>query len=150
MATHVIPQSRIVSVESRIVVEGCINCGLDFGIGERFRKQRLDDHGTFYCPNGHGQHFTADNEAERLRKQVARLQQTAQTSRENEQFHRERAAHERRSAAATRGHLTRLRKRIANGVCPCCTRSFENVRRHIQGQHPEWVAEHPDALQEQA
>lgn len=45
---------------------------------------------------------------------------------------------ERRSHSATKGHLTRAKKRVANGVCPCCNRSFENLRRHMKAKHPDW------------
>ena len=32
----------------------------------------------------------------------------------------------------------RLAKRTAKGVCPCCKRSFVNLRRHMEGQHPQY------------
>lgn len=32
----------------------------------------------------------------------------------------------------------RLKKRIKNGVCPCCTRSFTNVQRHMATKHPDY------------
>ena len=41
-----------------------------------------------------------------------------------------------RSNRALRGHLTRQRKRAAAGMCPCCRRTFENVARHMESQHP--------------
>lgn len=34
----------------------------------------------------------------------------------------------------------RLKKRVKNGVCPCCTRSFTNLRRHISTKHPDYAA----------
>ena len=45
---------------------------------------------------------------------------------------------EQRAHSATKGQLTRARKRAANGVCPCCHRSFENVARHVAKQHPDF------------
>lgn len=45
---------------------------------------------------------------------------------------------ERRAHAATKGQLTKTKKRIANGVCPCCNRSFANLERHMAGQHPDY------------
>lgn len=39
---------------------------------------------------------------------------------------------------ATRAKLVRDRARFANGVCPCCNRSFENVARHMRTQHPDY------------
>jgi hypothetical protein len=46
-----------------------------------------------------------------------------------------------RSHAATKGHVTRKKRqleRVASGVCPCCNRSFVNLRRHMKTQHPEF------------
>jgi len=147
MSITITAQTRTVYVEKAIDIIQCAGCGIDFGIGQDFERRRREDHGTFYCPNGHSNVYDHETEAENLRFQNERLRAQAKTARENEQFHRERAAHERRSAAAVRGHLTRLRNRISNGVCPCCQRSFENVRNHIKGQHPAFAETHPDALE---
>jgi hypothetical protein len=48
---------------------------------------------------------------------------------------------ERRSKAAYKGQLTKVRRKVANGSCPCCNRHFENLQRHMQTKHPEYVAE---------
>lgn len=34
-------------------------------------------------------------------------------------------------------------KRIHNGVCPCCNRSFVNLQRHMKTKHPEVVSVEP-------
>ncbi|WP_165394478.1 helix-turn-helix domain-containing protein [Pseudoxanthomonas winnipegensis] len=31
-----------------------------------------------------------------------------------------------------------MRQRVMNGVCPCCNRTFENLRRHMHDKHPEF------------
>lgn len=31
----------------------------------------------------------------------------------------------------------------ACGVCPCCNRSFTNVRRHMTSQHPDYTIPEP-------
>ena len=41
---------------------------------------------------------------------------------------------------STRAHMTRLKKRVGHGVCPCCTKSFANLREHMRRQHPQFVA----------
>ena len=28
-------------------------------------------------------------------------------------------------------------KRVHNGVCPCCNRSFQNLQKHMKTKHPE-------------
>lgn len=74
------------------------------------------------------------SELERTRKQLER----AET---RERAARDQAEAAERSAIAYKGHATRLRKRAAAGVCPCCTRSFQNLQRHMASQHPTFSGE---------
>lgn len=59
-------------------------------------------------------------------------------SRRNEEL-REEAKRERNRANGYKGHATRITKRAKAGVCPCCNRSFENLRRHMASQHPTFT-----------
>ena len=110
----------------------CYLCGVAFGVPAYLKENRLDDHESFYCPNGHRQHYTGPTEKERLRKSL----EVANNSRD---FYSRRLDAEVRSKRAIRAHLTRAKKkleRVAHGVCPCCHRSFENLRRHMSAKHP--------------
>lgn len=42
---------------------------------------------------------------------------------------------------ATKGVVTKFRRRVGNGVCPCCTRTFTNLSRHMTTNHPDFKAE---------
>jgi chemotaxis response regulator CheB len=44
-----------------------------------------------------------------------------------------------REHSATRAQLTKTKKRVANGVCPCCNRTFKQLARHMKAKHPEFV-----------
>lgn len=121
-----------------VVLMDCCVCGVTLAMPADYEKRRKEDHASFYCLNGHTQAFqgeTAQEKELRLAKQQA---VEAQRSREASE----------RSKAAYKGHLTRMRNRIANGVCPvqACQRSFQNVHAHITKMHPEWANEHPEAL----
>ena len=122
------------SWEITLVQEICPNCGVTFGMPSDYQQQRQKDHGTFYCPNGHSQYYPADNEVERLKKRLA-------SQRETTQYYRQRMENVEGSLRTTKGQVTKLKKRIANGVCPCCHRHFANLERHMQGQHPDYVNE---------
>jgi hypothetical protein len=45
----------------------------------------------------------------------------------------------RRGAAAQKGQKTRIKNRIARGVCPCCNRSFADLGAHMQQKHPHFT-----------
>lgn len=90
-------------------------------------------HNAVYCPLGH-QWVRRESDADRLRAAEAK-----QRHLEDQLLAAE------REAEAVRVRLVRDRHRFANGVCPCCNRSFENVARHIRGQHPDYDPTRLDA-----
>lgn len=102
----------------------CCVCGTPFAIDAYLYGKLFENHNDFYCPNGHSQHFTGKTEAEKLREELARKEQAF--SRElNQRLEAER-------------QLNRLKKRVGNGTCPCCKRSFSNLHRHMKTKHPEF------------
>lgn len=117
-----------------LVSEECCNCGVLFAMPDDMKQRRKDDHQTFWCPNGHGQHYTAKSDAEKLQDKLDQeKQRTAALLAEKDQVEA--------SLRATKGQLTKAKRRAANGVCPCCKRTFKDLARHVAGQHPQYVAE---------
>jgi hypothetical protein len=120
--------------------ETCCRCGVEFGMPKALRDVRLADHGNFYCPLGHPQHYTAGKtEVELEREKRERAEADRDFWMREEAAERERAEAEKRRHAATKGQLTKAKKRIGNGVCPCCNRHFSNVERHMATQHPDFA-----------
>jgi len=128
-------------VETLTVLTCCHEkCGVTFAFTQSFERQRRDDHETFYCPNGHEQHYYVDNEKEKLRKELAAAQRRNNSLASDLRWEEMRVLEFKRSAAAHKGHATRIRNLIAQGVCPVpgCRRNFTNVRAHLASQHPDW------------
>lgn len=115
-----------------LVAIECGECGATFAATESFVAARRADHRTFYCLNGHARHYPQKSEAEKLRDRL-RITESQLT---HTQDQLQATEYQRR---AQKGQVTRLRNRIAAGVCPCCNRSFQDVRAHMQGQHPEFA-----------
>ncbi|SBN64418.1 hypothetical protein GA0004736_3378 [Curtobacterium sp. 9128] len=131
-----------------LVVISCAHCDTAFGMTQTMHATLRRDHGTFYCPRGHANHYPGESDLEREQRLRKLAEQQTRFTRASRDAARDQADAAERSARAYKGHVTRLRNRIANGVCPVadCRRSFSNVRRHIAGQHPEWAHEHPEAM----
>lgn len=125
----------VTTTEIGIRAVECGECGIVFGMTDTYYEKRLEDHRTWYCPNGHPRAYLGKSEAEKLQQ---RLTNERELRRETEQ----RLERERRAHRATKGKLTKTKNRVAAGVCPCCNRTFQNLGRHMQGQHPDYV-EHP-------
>lgn len=106
----------------------CYSCACLFAWPAELRKRRLNDRKSFWCPNGHEQHFTGPSEADRLRTEVQRKEELL----EAERARVSRLAQERDRAAKAHN---RMRTRIWNGVCPCCNRTFQNLMQHMRTEH---------------
>lgn len=113
-------------------------CGLVFGVPKWWESGRREDHTWWFCPNGHRQYFSAKSDTEKLQDQLKTEKQRVQYWQAEELRERRRADMERRRAAAARGQVTKVKKRVGNGVCPCCTRTFQNLARHMASQHPDY------------
>ena len=131
------------TLEGTFTLVTCANCGIGFAIPEHFETKRRADHANFYCPSGHSNHWPHQTEAEKLRAAVASQKQIAELwQRRHEASQREAVAvgHQLRS---TKGVVTRIKRRVAHGVCPCCQRTFADLARHMNGQHPEFAPASP-------
>lgn len=117
----------------------CCNCGCVFGMTAEMDKRLRESRGTFHCPNGHAQHYLAETEADKLKRQVAQLQTNLEhkDARINQLVDQGEAL--KRSRSAIRGVHTRTCNRIKHGVCPCCTRTFQNLAAHMKTKHPDFV-----------
>lgn len=136
---------------SDLVEESCFQCGVVFAMPRTLHNTCRRDKQTFYCPNGHGQAYT-QSEADRLRAALQKQQQETEAAKaqaERERRWRLEGADERRHLerrlAAQRGVTTRMKNRVAAGVCPCCNRTFTNLQRHMATKHAGFLAEEVQA-----
>jgi len=107
-------------------------CGHRILLSDEHYKSCKENHRTWYCTIcGSARQFVGKTTVDQLRGDLAAAKQREETER-----------HLRVQAEAARDAATlaakQLRKRVKNGVCPCCTRSFENLREHIKTKHPEY------------
>lgn len=110
-----------------LVVETCW-CGIRHAIPSELARQAKHNGKAVYCPLGH-RWVVRETDADRLARELAEERRRAQANRDL--LHAEERSH-----SATRGHLTRQRKRVAAGVCPCCGRTFQQLARHMANKHP--------------
>lgn len=108
-------------------VERCCNCGVEWGMTRALRQARLDDGDWFYCPNGHGQHFTRSTKDE-----LREAQRALASAREDLRV---------RSVELKQANdeLKRQRQRSKGGACPCCNRTFVQLARHMKAKHPDYT-----------
>ncbi len=107
-----------------LVVMRCGQCGISFAVPDFFQRERIEDGGSWYCPNGHCRAYT-EPEVKKLQRKLASAEARAIAAED------QRRAAEKRAAAA--------RKRTGNGVCPCCKRTFVQLARHMNAKHPDYA-----------
>lgn len=106
----------------------CGICGISFQVPSEFHRTRREAGSDWYCPNGHCRVFRTSD--------VDDLKKRLEAERGRTRFAQRQLKNEQSSHRATKGHLTRQKNRAAAGVCPCCTRTFEQLARHMKTQHP--------------
>ncbi len=110
----------------------CGGCGILFAAPKYWMDERRKNAGDFHCPNGCNRTYR-ESEASKLKKQLeekerALTAQKCETMRVNQLLE-----HERQEKAKA----DRKMRRVHKGVCPCCNRSFTNLRRHMETKHPD-------------
>lgn len=111
-----------------LVTQECCNCHCLFAMSADLERRLRKSREYFYCPAGHAQHFCGESPEQKLQRALdAKAREL-----EVQEAATARAKAERDQVA--RAH-TRMRTRVMNGVCPCCNRSFTNLRRHMADMH---------------
>lgn len=124
------------TIPTTYTVIDCYKCGTLFAVPEQVRQEWLNNGRDFYCPNGHQQHYTESLHTKLEKEQAARRLAERRANARLELLHAEERSH-----AATRGVVTKQKKklaRVAHGVCPCCNRSFPDLARHMETKHPDY------------
>lgn len=109
-------------------VTDCGECAIPFAIPTDFYTARHRDGGHFYCPNGHSIAW--------VESENARLARQLKSERDRVAAERARADGAEASLRATKGHVTRLRKRVLEGECPLCGQHLRDLARHVARVHP--------------
>lgn len=91
---------------------------------------------SIYCPMGHGYVPGGEGRAAELERQLQRERAG------HDQTKAELKSTERRRRA-TAGQMTKPKKRVGRGVCPCCNRSFSDLGAHMNQQHPDFQSSEP-------
>lgn len=126
----------MIAIQTLVVVQ-CYSCSIEYAIPNALNEKALDrtrdapgQTVSIYCPNGHSWCYIGENEAQKLERRL-RLERDLRASIAAE---RDQAT---ASLRATRGVVTKLRKRADAGACPFgCRRHFVDLERHVATRHP--------------
>lgn len=135
------------SGDANLTVVDCPSCHVTYAIptsfdrsARKYNSATASNYWTIHCPFGHEWHYTGRDETQIAKRDAERARNAAARARaERDQAQADARA---QKAAKTRfkNDRDRERRRTAAGVCPCCNRTFKQLRRHMASQHPEHVA----------
>lgn len=120
-----------------LVVQSCCSCGVRFGIEQTHNTELLRTKEAFYCTNGHRQYYQGESDADK----ASRLARELASARDREATLRQENQTRWRLQRAAEGKTRAIKRRVAAGVCPCCTRTFQNLAAHMANKHPGFPKE---------
>jgi hypothetical protein len=125
-----------------LIIMTCPDCGVVYAIPRTLQANAYKAGNrriTWYCPNGHDLGYNGKSEEEkRAERAEAALERTRQQAQAEHDLRRDTE----RRLRAQKGATTRAKRRHASGTCPCCSRSFVQLKRHMAAKHPDYLAEH--------
>lgn len=120
-------------LETTLESMDCIHCGMVFAVPVDWLKKKRQTHDSFYCPGcRRGMCFPGKSDVEKLRAQLVHQREISDAR--AEQIRRKDYQYR-----AAKGQLTKFKKRVGKGVCPCCNRHFKDLARHMETQHPDLI-----------
>ena len=102
----------------------CCSCGIAFYVGSKWIGQKKNDHSNFYCPNGHSNYYPGESNEEKVTRKL--------------EFEKNRRISAELELKKQKLENVKSQKRIKNGVCPCCNRTFKQLAAHMKNKHPEF------------
>lgn len=123
----------------------CGVCSIPFAIPKDLHDKVKRDGSVFYCPNGHNIGYN-ENENKRLRRRLEFKDDEIRWQTDMRKAAETEVRSQRNRSNALKGHLKRIKAKVANGVCPVpgCKRSFADVIDHLRTVHPDYH-KHEDA-----
>jgi hypothetical protein len=102
----------------------CGECGVMFWVTNSFYQERRKRNIGWTCPNGHNRIFK-ESDVDILKRQIKEEQSKLASA----QF----------ELMVASKKIKRIEKRVKNGSCPCCKRSFVQLERHMKTKHPDYA-----------
>lgn len=117
----------------------CCLCHTGFAVEQGLYTARKNDRRSFWCPNGHEQHFTGrtaeQEEIARLKRERDAAQAEALRQKNAREWAESRAKGANIAAGKAKAAQRRLVHRVECGVCPHCQRTFKQLAAHMKAKH---------------
>jgi hypothetical protein len=126
---------------SELEIHTCPTCFIVYAIPMAMSERKHEDGTNWYCPNGHHVVFSTSvkGKLDEMRRERDRLKQEQAWYDDRHREQQRELETAKRSAAALKGQVTKITRRVGHGVCPCCNRTFAQLARHMAAKHKNWT-----------
>lgn len=135
------------NTDTTLTVVECATCGITYAIPESLDQAAHRHKGDrpngwkLCCPLGHTWWYVGRTKEELLQEELRWQRSNAgRLAAERDQAKAE-ARGQKAAKTRIKNQRDRERTRTAAGVCPCCNRTFKQLARHMQSQHPGYREE---------
>lgn len=126
------------NIQTTFHIVVCYHCALRFGIpSDLYRRAVINAVGGVHCPACGQETVWRESEASRT---IRQLEQKLKWEAEESARQKNRKEELEASLSAHKGMLTKLRKRVGAGTCPCCNRTFKQLSAHMAQKHPDYLS----------
>lgn len=133
-----LPALTQVQATAELTTIHCGKCGGIYAIAARYRQEKYNRGGYWHCPYCQCSWGYVSSEIDRMKDQLAAKERELESERKRKEWAQQEAKIAERRRRALKAVVTKTKNRIAHGVCPCCRRNFDNLRRHMQTKHPRY------------
>lgn len=132
--------SLALNIYTKFDTTNCYKCGVIMAIPVDLDERFQETGENFYCIHGHRQHYVrGHSEKDKLKKQLSAEKRGRELAQRQAEAERDRTKYAKRQTAYQKGVITKIKKRINHGVCPCCNRTFKQLAAHMKNKHPDYV-----------
>jgi len=125
-------ETEFITFSTLLEKEECGYCGGIYAISNNFIERRKEKGGSWYCPYcGSKWHFT--------KTEIQKLEEKLQNTKNLLACEISRHDQTKASLNGYKSANTRLKNRASKGICPCCNRYFENLHKHMETKHPNYL-----------
>lgn len=117
-------------------------CGGTYALAARYIEQKRNLGGGWHCPYCQvGWGYFDGGKLARLEKQLVAKDAALDQARADASYQREIREHAERRVSALRGVVTRTKRSVGSGACPCCGKRFKDLADHMAEKHPKYAEE---------
>lgn len=138
----------MVDASYKVVVENNVRsirmagCGHVIYMGSEHERELRQTHKSYWCTIcGYTNYFPGETDVQKLEKQLQAAREETARERKRKEWAEQETRNVELRRRAQQGVVTRLKNRVGHGVCPCCTRSFADLKRHMTTKHPDYSRE---------